>query len=68
MRSIHAADGHDGEQALLSLSDPYTVAAVSAEDGAVLIRLTDSREEAQVRNATWVRKHQEETGEEISFF
>ncbi len=58
----------DGEQALLSLSDPYTVAAVSAENGAVLIRLTDSREEAQVRNATWVRKHQEETGEEISFF
>ncbi len=58
----------DGEQALLSLSDPYSVSAVSAEGGSVVIRLTDSREEAQIRNATWVRKHQEETGEEISFF
>ncbi len=58
----------DGEQAMLALSDPYTVAGVSAEEGAVLIRLQDSREEARTRNASWVRKHQEETGEEISFF
>jgi len=57
------------EQAALSLTGQYSVVSVSAEEGgALLIRVTDNGEETSAKNETWVRRHREETGEEISFF
>lgn len=58
----------DGEAAILDLSGQYTVETVSAHDGRLSIGLRDTGKEVQASYEDWVRKHREETGEEISYF
>ena len=58
----------DGEAAILNLTGSYTVDTVSVKDGKLSIELRDTGKETQASYEDWVRKHQEETGEEISYF
>ena len=58
----------DGPQALADLKDRCTVTSVGAEGGCVLIGIRISRSEAYAGYEAWVKKHQEETGEEVSYF
>lgn len=66
-------DGQDsnyesGIEALRSMNDRFTVVGVHAEQDRLLIELKQSRSEAYVGYEAWLKKHQEETGEEISYF
>ena len=58
----------NGEQALAALPGKYTVRAVSAADGRVLIEI--EKDTTVFRNAdeTWAQDYAKTTGEEVSFF
>lgn len=64
----NSKDFDNGEQALASLPGKYSVRAVSAVSGRVLIEI--EKDTAVVNNAdeAWARDYEKTTGEEISFF
>ena len=57
-----------GELALQSLTERYTVTAVSADKGKLVLDIKESRSEAYIGYEAWLERHKEETGEEISYF
>ena len=61
-------DFENGEQALQSLTGRFTVRSVSAAGNYLVIELSENKNEPYAGYDAWVRKHREETGEEISFF
>ena len=59
----------DGSAALQDLTDRFNVRRVSAEEGRLVLTLEEPRSsEPFAGYEAWQRKHQEETGEEISYF
>ena len=58
----------NGEQALAALPGKYSVRAVGAESGRVLIEIEKSTAVLNNVNEEWARDYEKATGEEISFF
>ncbi len=57
-----------GIDALTAFNDRYTVTGLGAEDGCVRIDLKTGSGEAYAGYEAWLKKHEEETGEEVSYF
>ena len=57
-----------GMAALKEVNDRYTVTALGVEDGCVRIDLKANSREAYVGYEAWLKKHEEETGEQVSYF
>ena len=58
----------DGEQALMSAAANYIVKSVWAKDDKLVIELYKNAKVLNDLNEKWVKKQEQETGEEISFF
>ena len=58
----------NGEQALAALPGKYTVRAVSAEAGSVLIELERDTAAPNSADEAWARDYKKATGEDVSFF
>ena len=70
---IISADGKtdrfaSGMDALRAVNDRYTVTSLGAEDGCVRIELKAASSEAYAGYEAWLQKHEEETGEQVSYF
>ena len=57
-----------GMEALKAANDRYTVTSLSVEDGCMRIDLKANSREAYVGYEAWLKKHEEETGEQVSYF
>ena len=57
-----------GMEALRAVNDRYTVTGLRAEDGCVRIELKAASGEAYAGYEAWLQKHEEETGEQVSYF
>ncbi len=58
----------NGLEALVDLNDHYTVSSISAAGGKLVIELKQNTTEAYARYEEWLKKHKEETGEDVSYF
>ena len=57
-----------GEEALQTLTNRYTVNSISAYGSKIVIDLQENKTEVYAGYETWLQKHKEETGEEVSYF
>lgn len=57
-----------GSEALKALTSRYSVGSVSANGSKLVIELKENKTEAYAGYEAWMQKHQEETGEEVSYF
>lgn len=58
----------DEEQALMSVTGNYVVKLISAKDNKLVIELRKNSKVINDVNEKWVKKQEQETGEQISFF
>ena len=58
----------NAEEAARDLQEAYSVAGVSAENGALYIRLEKPGDRLSSGFDEWAKKYKEETGEDVSFF
>lgn len=58
----------DCEQAMMNTAGKYVVKSISAKNGSLVVTLADNDVVLNDLNEDWVKEHQQETGEDVSFF